>query len=99
VEASAKERRQKKPAPPPKYAPGDVVHTKVTVRVKMFSKLRPDGTSLTKYLSLIRGADWVVLSSHVPEGKRAWRYRLRCKPYEVERPERSLIPTGRKVRA
>ena len=88
---------KKKPIPPPRFEPGDVVHTKVTVRVKLFSKLRKDGTTLTKYLNLIRGADWVVLSSYVPEGKRSYRCRLRCKPYEVERPESSLIGTGKKV--
>ncbi len=90
-------KRKPRPPPVPRFEAGDVVHTRRTVRVKLYSKLRPNGTTLTKYLALVRGAEWVVLSSFVPEGKRAVRYRLRCKPYEVERRESALLGTGKKV--
>lgn len=94
---SAKQRRAKKALKPPRFEPGDVVYTERPVRVVLHRTLKKDGRTVRHYLSLIRGAEWVVLSSHVPDGKRSYRCRLRCKPYEVERPEVSLIATGKRV--
>lgn len=81
----------------PKYDVGEIVHTKVTVVIRQNVGIDGRGRPRQKSLALIPGADWVVLSSEVPEGKRRHYYRLRCKPYEVVRREGQLRGTGRRA--